>query len=59
MSGSVGVFSSESGAEGVDVTESASVGLNRKLTRNSQISGFLEEILIVIDRSALGFFVSD
>jgi len=48
MAGSVGVFSSESRSEGVDVTHSTVVVLNCQLTRDSEVGGFVKEVFSVV-----------
>lgn len=53
MTSSMRNFSSESRAESVHVRKCASVVFNIQLSRNSQESGLLEEILSVVDFSSL------
>jgi len=48
MTGGVRVFSTESGAKGVNISHSTCVVLNRKLARDSEEAGLAEEVLLVV-----------
>lgn len=52
----VRVFSAESWAECIDITESAAVGFNVQLATNSQESRTPEEVLMVVNFLLLSFF---